>query len=371
MPRSTGKLAIACALGMIMACSIGQSQANDFYKDKRLTVMINYPAGGPADIDGRIFARHIGKHIAGNPTVIVQNMAGAGGTIGTKYLAEKGPKDGTVLGILTGSAWRYVNYPENFKIDFKSYEFVAYQPGTTVYFMRTGTKPGIKTGADLMKAEGMVAGGLGAENGKDILIRLSLDMLGLKYKYVTGFPGSAQARLALERGEIDFYSESPPSYRSVVEPNLVKTGAAIGLYYDPGWNGTEFKVPSQVAGMTLPPFHEFYKQLKGTEPSGQLWDIYRTILATNGALQRLVVFAPGVPKEAIEAIQAAVVKLNSDQEFAKDALEKVGFSPVYETGPNTNTEVRRALTVPKEVTDFIKDYVAKGNLLKAGASPQP
>lgn len=369
MSKVLAKHTMVGLVALATAIAAGEASGADFYKDKRLTIMINYPAGGPADIDGRIFARHIGKHIAGNPTVIVQNMGGAGGTTGTKYLAEVGAKDGTLLGILTGAAWRYVNYPENFKIDFKSYEFVAYQPGTTVYFMRTATPPGIKTPADIMKTNGLVAGGLGAENAKDILIRLSLDMLGINYKYVTAFPGSAQARLALERGEIDLYSESPPSYRSVVEPNLVKSGVAIGLYYDPGWNGTAFKVPSQVKGMTLPAFHEFYKQIKGQEPSGRLWDIYRTILATNGALQRMVVFAPGVPKEATEAIQAAITKLNADEEFAKDALEKVGFAPVYETGPNTSAEVRAALTVPKDVTDFIKDYVAKGHKLKAGASP--
>ncbi|MFM1813337.1 MAG: hypothetical protein RLZ98_32 [Pseudomonadota bacterium] len=359
------KPALACTFAAAIAAA--PATAEDFYKGKRLTVMINYPAGGPADIDGRIFAKHIGKHIAGTPTVIVQNMGGAGGTIGTKYIAEKGPKDGSLLGILTGAAWRYVNFPEKFKVDFKSYEFVAYQPGTSVYFMRTETKPGIKQPADLMKADGLVAGGLGAENAKDILIRLTLDMLGVKYSYVTGFRGSAGARLALERGEIDFYAESPPSYRSVVEPNLVKTGKALGLFYDPRFVDGKFRVPNQVKGMTLPPFHEFYKQLKGGQmPSGQLWDIYQRILAVNGMLQRMVVFAPGVGRAPIDAMQAAIVKLNTDPEFAKDAEAKVGFVPDYETGPNTNKEVREALTVPAGVTAFIKDYVVKGHSLKAG-----
>lgn len=348
----------------------GAALAEDFYKGKRLTILINYPAGGPADIDGRIFARHIDKHIAGNPSVIVQNMAGAGGTIGTKYMAEIGPKDGTLLGVLTGAAWRYVNYPENFKIDFKTYEFVAYQSGTSVYFMRKATKPGMASPADLIKAEGLVAGGLGAENAKDILIRLALDMLGIKYSYVTGFRGSADARLALERGEIDFYSESPPSYRSVVEPNLVKSGQAIGLYYDPGWNGVQFSEPSQVKGMTLPPFHELYRELKGGMPSGQLWDIYRTILATNGTLQRLVVFAPEVSQDAIIPIQAAIAKLRFDKDFSADAQAKIGFVPEYTTGADTNMEVRKVLTVPKTVTDFIKSYVAHGKALKAGTQPK-
>ena len=64
------------------------SQAPDFYAGKRLTVLVNYDAGGPTDIEARVLARHLGRNIAGNPAVIVQNMGGAAGLIGTKYLGE-------------------------------------------------------------------------------------------------------------------------------------------------------------------------------------------------------------------------------------------------------------------------------------------
>jgi len=110
---------------------------------KRLTVMINYGAGGPADIEGRIFARHLGKHIDGNPNVIVQNIDGAGGLIGTTYLGEIAPRDGTMLGHLTGMAWRWANDAERFRTDFKTYEFVGYQRSTTVYYVRTDVAPGL------------------------------------------------------------------------------------------------------------------------------------------------------------------------------------------------------------------------------------
>ena len=76
-----------------------------FYKGKRLTLLINYAAGGPSDIEGRLLVRHIGKYLDGNPTIIVQNMDGAGGMIGNNYLGEIAPKDGTMVGYFTGSAW--------------------------------------------------------------------------------------------------------------------------------------------------------------------------------------------------------------------------------------------------------------------------
>ena len=74
-------------------------------------------------------------------------------------------------------------------------------------------------------------------------MRLTLDMLGVKYKYVTAYSGSQGARLALQRGEISFYSESPATYRSLIEPSLVQKGEVIPLYYDPGYNGQAFSVP--------------------------------------------------------------------------------------------------------------------------------
>src|SRR5947209_20558060 len=86
-----------------------------FYKGKRLTLLINFAAGGPTDIEGRIFAKYLGRHVDGQPNIIVQNMDGAGGLIGAQYLGEIAPKDGTVLGYLTGTAWIYASDPDRWR----------------------------------------------------------------------------------------------------------------------------------------------------------------------------------------------------------------------------------------------------------------
>jgi hypothetical protein len=205
-----------------------------FYKGKRLTILINFAAGGPTDIEGRLFAKHLVKHIDGQPNIVVQNMDGAGGVVGATYLGEVAPKDGTYMGYLSGTTWIYVSEPHRFRVDFKSYEFIAYQPGTTVHFVRTDVPPGMKEPADIVKAKGLIAGGLSLDTSKDLRLRMGLDMLGVPpYKYVTGYRSSPPARLALQRGEINMFSESPPSYRSVVEQQLVKTGEADGRAVDP------------------------------------------------------------------------------------------------------------------------------------------
>src|SRR6478672_4952782 len=225
-----------------------------FYKGKRLNLLINFGVGGPADIEGRLVAKHLPKHIDGAPGIIVQNKEGAGGVVGVNYLGELGPRDGTMAGYLTAAAWNYVIDPGSYHVDFRTFEFVAYQPANVIYYARPDTPPGLKDRADLLKATGIVAGGLAADSSKELLIRLSLDMLGVPFKYVTGFRSNQNARLALEKSEINFFAESPPGYRSVVVPNLVDRGTVIPLYYDPGWNGESFKVPRQIEGLSVLPF---------------------------------------------------------------------------------------------------------------------
>jgi tripartite-type tricarboxylate transporter receptor subunit TctC len=345
-----------CALTVLASSAFAD---NPYYKGKRLTVLINFTAGGPTDIEGRLFAKHLADHIEGRPAVIVQNMDGAGGMIGAGYLGEVAPKDGTMVGYFTGTAWRYANDPERFRTDFRTYDFLAYQPGSTVYYARSDVPPGLKNATDIVKAQELVAGGLGAENAKDLLIRLALDMLGVPYRYVTPFPGSQAARLALLRNEINFFSESPPSYRAVIA-GLVKDGTVIPIFFDPEWNGERLTISKQVEGLPMLPFQELYRKIKGSLPSGQLWDTYLTILSINSAMQRTIVLPPNSPPAAIAALRDAIEELNHDPAYAQEADKTLGFAPEWVAGPGTNAQVRRALSITPQMRAFIADYVKSG-----------
>ncbi len=355
-----------CLISVVTAAATmaRPATAQNHYAGKRITILINYAAGGPADVEGRVVARHLAKHIEGAQPIVIQNMDGAGGLIGTNYIGEIAPRDGTVLGLLTGVAWPYASETKPRKVDFKSYEFVAYQPGTTVYFMRADTRPGITVPADLARAEDIVSGGLSAESSKDLLLRLTLEMLARPYKYVTGYRGSNGARQAFQTGEINYYSESPPSYRALVEPSLVKTGMAVGLFYDSGWDGRTFSKPLQVEGLDLPSYHELYKTIRGVEPSGHLWETYKSIVSLAHTMQRIAAFPPGTPRSAIAEMQKAFKALETDPEFALEGRKTFGFVPAFKTGPETNDQVRRALNVTPEVKAFIAGFVADGAKLR-------
>jgi tripartite-type tricarboxylate transporter receptor subunit TctC len=349
----------ACA-GLIVAASVSAAAADEpFYKGKRLTYLINFAAGGPSDIEGRLLSKYLAKHIEGQPTIVVQNKDGAGGLVGTNYVGEVGPRDGTMVGFFTGAAWKYVIDPETYRVDLREFEFIGYQPGNAVYYVRSDTPPGIKTGADILKAQGLVAGGLASESSKDLLIRVTLDMLGVPYKYVTGYRSSNTARLAVQRGEISLHSETTPAYISMVAPDMVKSGVVVPLYYDPSYDGQTFSPAKAMAGTSVPTFPEFYAKVKGGTPSGMLWDVYRTNLAVDSAMLRTVVMPPHSPPAAVKALRTALAKVNDDKDYAEEAMKIMQFVPHYETSDDIDARIRHNLTVSPEIRLFVLDYLKK------------
>jgi tripartite-type tricarboxylate transporter receptor subunit TctC len=353
--RLTAALLACCGAFALAASDAGAQEP--YYKGKRLTLLINFAAGGPTDIEGRLFAKYLARHIDGHPNIIVQNMDGAGGVVGATYLGEVAPKDGTYLGYLSGTSWVYVSEPERWRVDFKSYEFVAYQPGTTVHFVRTDVEPGMKQPADIVKAKGLIAGGLSIDTSKDLRLRLGLDMLGVPYQYVTGYRSSAPARLALQRGEINMFSESPPSYRAVVEPQLVKTGQAMPVWYDEVNTDDPPPPQKQTEGLSIPSLPQLYKQVKGTLPSGRMWEAYKTVFEVNSTLQRLIALPPGAPPAAYNALRVAIERLNNDKDFAAEAVKAIEFAPDYPTAPDMSKRVRDMLHATPEMRAFINDYM--------------
>jgi tripartite-type tricarboxylate transporter receptor subunit TctC len=348
---------ILVAACVAFAASTAAAQ-EPFYKGKRITILINFAAGGPTDIEGRLFAKHLAKHIEGQPNILVQNMDGAGGVVGASYLGEVAPKDGTAMGYLSGTSWIYVSEPERFRVDFKSYEFIAYQPGTTVHFVRTDVPPGIKQPADIVKARGLIAGGLSLDTSKDLRLRMGLDMLGVPaYKYVTGYRSSPPARLALQRGEINMFSESPPSYRAVVEPQLVKSGVAIPVWWDDVSLANPPPPQKQMEGLAIPSLPQLYRQVRGAPPSGQLWEAYKTLFEINSTLQRLIVLPPGAPRAAYDTLSKAIERLNHDKDFAAEAMKVIEFAPDYPTAPDMSQKVRGMIQATPQMRTFINDYM--------------
>ena len=299
---------IVCALlpsSRSRSASSGAAAQEPYYKGKRLTVLINFAAGGPTDIEGRLFAKYLAKHIPGQPNVIVQNMDGAGGVIGAQFVGEVAPKDGTVMGYFAGTSWIYVSDPERWRVDFKAYEFIAYQPGTTVHFVRTDVAPGMKTPADIVKAQGLVAGGLSIDTSKDLRLRMGLDMLGVPFKYVTGYRSSAPARRrAPARRDQHVLGIAAELSRAGRAGSSSTTAQAIPVWWDDVQRRRRSGAAEADGGAVGPDASRSSTgSSKARSRPARCGTPTRRIFEINSTLQRLIALPPGAPRAAYDALQ--------------------------------------------------------------------
>src|SRR5262249_22426260 len=123
-----------------------------FFQGKTVNFVINFAGGGPTDIEGRIFAKHLGKHISGPTTITVQNMGGGGGGLtAVNYLGEVAKPDGLTAGYFTGSLFQHQIKDPALHVDIAKFGFITGVHGVTISYMRSDAAPGIKKPADFEK----------------------------------------------------------------------------------------------------------------------------------------------------------------------------------------------------------------------------
>ena len=325
-----------------------------FYRGKTLTVLINFAPGGPTDIEGRLVARYLGRHLPGQPAIVVQNMPGAGGVTGTNYLGEVAKPDGLTLGYFTGQFFNLLTADPTLRVDLAKFAYIASIEGVAVAYIRRDVPPGIQEPKDLIKAKGFKVGGLSLNSAKDVRFRLQLDILGIPHQYVTGYNSNSDARLAVERNEIQFFTEGTPGYRSQVQPRMVKDGLVVPVYADELVTADgEFR-PSAEAP-EIPSFSQLHQQILGKLGSGPLWEALKTINLTH-AMQRIAKVAPKTPAEAVTALRQGFSQMIKDPEFIQEFKKVTRSDPRFEVGGEADKLIRKLVQAPAEVRSTIRRY---------------
>jgi tripartite-type tricarboxylate transporter receptor subunit TctC len=353
-------LAVGYSIFTALGIEGSAADKSSFYKGKTLTFVINFAAGGPTDIESRIFAKHLSKHIPGQPAVVVQNMGGGGGLTAVNYIGEVAKPDGFTAAYFTGSLFQHQIKDPALRVDIGTFGFITGVQGVTVSYVRSDVPPGIKKPSDFAKAERFRAAGLGVSSSKDVRFRLSFDLLGLKYDYVTGYNSSSVARLAVQRNEAQYHDETLPSYRSAVEPQMVKTGLVTALYY------TDLVTPSGEILVSrdvpeLQPFSYYYKEIFGKPPSGIKYEALKAANMSSTNMTRMVLMPPKSPPETITILRQAFESLARDQEFLEDAIRTMRFQPRFEIGQAGELLFKRASQTPPEIINFLRQYIQEAN----------
>ena len=319
------------AIASVLSAAVNAAAAEKppFYQGKSLNIVINFGAGGPTDIESRIFARHLSRHIPGAPTITVQNMGGGGGLTAVNYIGEVAKPDGFTAAYFTGSLFQHQIKDPALRVDIGKFGFITGVHGVTVSYIRTDVPPGIKKPSDFVKAQKFRAAGLGVSSSKDVRFRLSFDLLGLKYDYVTGYNNSSDARLAVQRNEAQYHDETLPSYRSQVEPQMVKTGMVTPIYY------TDLVAPSGeiLASRDVPelqPFTYYYKEIFGKLPSGIKYEALKAANMSSTNMTRMKAVEVGLWPRKGDGVKGALCYLDGDDEADEHIVE---LSPGGSTAP--------------------------------------
>lgn len=297
-PRFALSLLGTLAIAAVVPCQ--PASAADFYQGKTLTIVVGFSPGGGFDRNARLLGRYIGDHIPGNPNVVVQNMPGAGSLKSVKYLLTVAPKDGTVLDSFNfGLIGRSRLTPKRVPFDFRKVAWIGSisRDQSVCYVWHT---LGVKTMADLKKRKNLHFGLTAPGANEDIHTHILKNIFHIDVHQVSGYPGSAEERLAIERGELDggcgAWSSIPPAW---VAKHLVSP-VYRSLKYVPA------DLPKDV------PY------IMDIAPNNRARAIIR-VLISGGEVGRPYIAPPEVPAARVKILREAFAATVKDPRFLADA----------------------------------------------------
>ena len=335
---ATAALAAIIGLGFTAGTSAAD-EIEDFYKGKRLKMIVGSGAGGGYDTYGRLVARHMGRHIPGNPTFITQNMTGAGGIIGANFVANVAPKDGTIVGAMQ-RAIALIQIMGKKGPKYKAEELnwlgsLAKEAGVCALATRTGA-----TSLDAVFKRQFTMGGTGP-NSTEFWPALFRNLLAAKFKLIRGYPATPQIHLAVERGELDGVCQSWASFaeqaKSMLKAGTIRPLVQVSLHPDP-----------EMTKLGVPMLQDFLTADNLAE--GQTLDdvkLFFKLTVIPPVMGRPFAMAPGVPKARVAAMRKAFIATTKDPKFLKDA-KRLGREIEVVTGEEIQEIIADIAKTPKD-----------------------
>ncbi|MCC6891004.1 MAG: hypothetical protein IT536_20950 [Hyphomicrobiales bacterium] len=193
---------VLAALTLLIASPGHAQPVADFYRGKTVQLLIGYTAGGAYDLNARLLARHMGKHIPGNPNIVAQNMVGAGSLRLSNYLFNIAPKDGTAIGMIgRGLAMEPLLGVSATQYDARRFTWIGSISDDASLCVTWHTSK-VKSWTDMLKTDFTLAGE-GPGSDPDMFANVIRNLFDVKARLVAGYPGGNEINLAMERGEVD------------------------------------------------------------------------------------------------------------------------------------------------------------------------
>lgn len=353
---------VALAAGFVLLGSVflptdsATGAEKPFAKGTRIRLIIPFSPGGGTDVYGRVVARHIGRHLEGNPTVIVQNMPGAGGTIAFNYVYHSAKPDGTILGVSSSGTLtrQQLGYP-GARYDLAKMPIISVAGFSVITYI--GAHVGARNLGELLKLKlprPLVRGETSRESSSAVRRSVVFDVIlkDLPSKQIAGYPGYADATAAVQRGEADVTGMSPPGYNASVR-SLAKDGKVFPLFHS-GLMDAKGNIVRDPAAGDIPTFEEEYRKIFGKSPSGIAWEAFKSLVVSGGNFEKALFAPPGTPKDRVDTLSRAVANMLKDPKYIADATRIFGAPIQTFVGGDAGVILDRAMSTPAEIQAFLK-----------------
>jgi tripartite-type tricarboxylate transporter receptor subunit TctC len=357
----TSKLAKSGML-LLLLLAFAFTAGSGLAQTKNIRILIGYPPGGGHDLEARVMARHLGQYLPGHPSIIVQNMPGAGGMIMSGYVYNRAKPDGNTIGLFGSShgIQALLFPPEVVKYDLRKMPIIWAVAGIQVHIIRNFL--GAKNGKELLTKvdpSKIIVAGRSKQGSSCLRGQLALRLLGVKgYTAVCAYRGTSPIKAAMERGEVSYFVAS--------DAHLVGGGAFVDMYQRgliiPVWQSGILKadgtiVRSETVKGDVPTLYEVYKQMRGKEPSGLEWEAWRAIGLGMGKLTRTLVLPPGTPPAKVKELKDGIAKMAKDPAFVKEWEKIFGqkLAPVL-VKPEEAQKILDEVMKPAEWQTYLRNF---------------
>jgi tripartite-type tricarboxylate transporter receptor subunit TctC len=329
----------------ILAMPLPNAAADDFYRGKTIRFVVGFAAGGGYDLAARIVGRHIGKHIPGNPTIVVENMTGAGSLIAANYTYNSAKPDGLFVGIWNSAyVLRQALGDKAVRLDARKLGWIG-APTKGTPFCSIMAHTGLKSLKDILAADReLKMGATGPGSTYDDMPQIFNRTLGTKFKVISGYEGTGTILVAMRRKEVDGGCWTWESARTTARPMLdAKDGdqlipfAIHSRYPDP-----------EVKDLPLIP-----EIIQGEDNKSA----YRTWSGTY-EFQRPFSVPPGTPKDRLQTLRKAFAQTLNDPEFTAEA-KKTKFDSTYVSGEEIEKYVSDVLSVTPRAKELLSFLLVK------------
>lgn len=339
MSKKAWSLFVALGVGLVFTASVFAQEP--FYKGKTVRIIVGFSPGGGYDTYSRLIARHIGRHVPGNPTFIVENMTGAGSLIAANYVYKVARPDGLSIGHFIGGLFvqQLLGKP-GIEFDGRKFEYIG-APAQDSYAIGLSQSSGIRSMEQWMASKTLVkVGGTAPGSATDDVPKILLATIGLPVQVVSGYRGTADIRLAFNKGEVHGVCNAWESFKATWRAEQESGQLIVVLQTTPKAHPDLPNVPLAI---------NFARTVETRK-------LIQAAVHTIGPTARPYVLPPGTPRERVQLLRKAFMDTLKDPEFLAEA-QKAKLDINSEDGDELERNVKEVFNLEPALIARLKEIL--------------